>query len=42
MEYLGCSESTIQNLRNEGVIPYKKVMGTYFYSYDKISKIFGE
>jgi hypothetical protein len=42
MEYLGCSYSTIENLRNERVIPYKKVMGTYFYSYDKISKIFGE
>jgi predicted DNA-binding transcriptional regulator AlpA len=40
MEYLGCSYSTIENLRNAGKIPYKKVMGTYYYSFDEVSKVF--
>ena len=40
MEYLGCSYSTIENLRNEGILPYKKVMGTYYYMYDEVRKVF--
>ena len=40
MEYLGCSYSTIENLRNEGILPYKKVMGTYYYSFDEVSRVF--
>jgi predicted DNA-binding transcriptional regulator AlpA len=40
MEYLGCSYSTIENLRNEGILPYKKVMGTYYYLYDEVRKVF--
>ena len=40
MEYLGCSYSTIENLRNAGKIPYKKVMGTYYYSFEEVSKVF--
>lgn len=40
MEYLGCSYSTIENLRNKGILPYKKVMGTYYYSFDEVSKVF--
>lgn len=40
MEYLGCSYSTIENLRNAGKIHYKKVMGTYYYSFEEVSKVF--
>ena len=40
MEYLGCSYSTIENLRNVGKIPYKKVMGTYYYSFEEVSRVF--
>lgn len=40
MEYLGCSYSTIENLRNAGILPYKKVMGTYYYLYDEVRKVF--
>lgn len=40
MEYLGCSYSTIENLRNAGKIPYKKVMGTYYYSFEEVSRVF--
>lgn len=40
MEYLGCSYSTIENLRNEGILPYKKVMGTYYYLYEEVRKVF--
>ena len=40
LEYLGCSYSTIENLRNAGKIPYKKVMGTYYYSFEEVSRVF--
>jgi hypothetical protein len=40
MEYLGCSYSTIENLRNAGILPYKKILGTYYYSFDEVSKVF--
>lgn len=40
MEYLGCSYSTVENLRNAGKIPYKKVMGTYYYSFEEVSRVF--
>lgn len=40
MEYLGCSYSTVENLRNAGKIPYKKVMGTYYYSFKEVSRLF--
>ena len=40
MEYFCCSYSTIENLRNAGKIPYKKVMGTYYYSFEEVSRVF--
>ncbi len=40
MEYLDCSYSTVENLRNAGKIPYKKVMGTYYYSFEEVSRVF--
>lgn len=40
MEYLGCSYSTIENLRNAGILPYRKILGTYYYSFDEVSKVF--
>ncbi len=40
MEYLGCSYTTIETLRNSGKIPFKKVLGTYYYPYDEIRKVF--
>lgn len=39
-EYLGCSYSTLEKLRDQNVIPYKKVMGNYYYSVDDVNRIF--
>jgi predicted DNA-binding transcriptional regulator AlpA len=36
MELLGISEVTLQNLRNRGQIPYRKLGGTCFYSAEEI------
>ena len=29
---LGCSDSTLENLRNSGALNYSKVLGTYYYT----------
>ena len=39
-QYLGCSYSTLEKLRESNTIPYKKVMGNYYYSVDDVNKIF--
>lgn len=39
-EYIGCSYSTIEKMRQQNIIPYKRVMGNYYYSIDEINKIF--
>jgi hypothetical protein len=39
-EYLGCSYSTLEKMRNLNLIPFKKVMGNYYYDIDKINEIF--
>ena len=39
-QYLGCSYSTLEKLRDSNTIPYKKVMGNYYYSVDDVNKIF--
>ena len=38
-EYLGVSYSTLDKMRANNVIPYKKIMGNYYYSIDQINKI---
>jgi hypothetical protein len=38
-EYLGVSYSTLEKMRVNNIIPYKKIMGNYFYSIDNINKI---
>jgi mRNA-degrading endonuclease HigB of HigAB toxin-antitoxin module len=38
-EYLGVSYSTLDKMRSNNVIPYKKIMGNYYYSIDHINKI---
>jgi hypothetical protein len=40
MEYLGCSYTTIEKLRASNKLPYKKVMGTYYYSIDEVNRVF--
>lgn len=38
-EYLGVSYSTLDKMRANNVIPYKKIMGNYYYSFDDINRI---
>ena len=38
-EYLGVSYSTLEKMRVNNIISYKKIMGNYFYSIDNINKI---
>ena len=38
-EYLGVSYSTLDQMRSNNVIPYKKIMGNYYYSVDEINRI---
>ena len=35
-EMLSLSSSSLQNMRNQGLIPFKKIAGTIFYPYDGI------
>jgi len=39
-EYLGVSYSTLDKMRANNVIPYKKIMGNYYYSIENINTIF--
>ena len=38
-EYLGVSYSTVDKMRANNVIPFKKIMGNYYYSVDEIDSI---
>ncbi len=38
-EYLGVSYSTLDKMRANNVIPYKKIMGNYYYSVEDINRI---
>ena len=38
-EYLGVSYSTLDKMRANNVIPYKKIMGNYYYSVDEINGV---
>jgi excisionase family DNA binding protein len=39
-EILGCSDSTLQNLRHNGTLEFARVGGTVYYPYDAIMKLF--
>lgn len=39
-EYLGVSYSTLDKMRANNIIPFKKIMGNYFYSIEEINKSF--
>ena len=39
-EYLGVSYSTLDKMRANNVIPYKKIMGNYYYNIEEINKSF--
>ncbi|MBO9202039.1 MULTISPECIES: helix-turn-helix domain-containing protein [Niastella] len=39
---LGVSTGTLQNLRNNGTLPYSKIGGTIYYSSDEINKLLQE
>lgn len=39
---LGISIGTLQNLRNNGTLPYSKIGGTIYYSSDEIDKLLHE
>ena len=39
IELLKCSSGTLQNLRINGNLPFRKVGGTMFYSREKIEKM---
>jgi predicted DNA-binding transcriptional regulator AlpA len=38
MELLGISEVTLQTLRNRGQIPFRKLGGTCYYSFEEIDQ----
>ena len=38
-EYLGVSYSTLDKMRSKNIIPYKKIMGNYYYSVEDINRI---
>ena len=38
-EYLGVSYSTLDKMRTNNVIPYKKIMGNYYYSIEEINRV---
>lgn len=38
-EYLGVSYSTLDKMRSNNIIPYKKIMGNYYYNISDINKI---
>jgi len=38
-EYLGVSYSTLDKMRANNVIPYKKIMGNYYYSVEDIDSV---
>ena len=38
-EYLGVSYSTLDKMRANNVIPYKKIMGNYYYNIEEINNI---
>jgi hypothetical protein len=39
---LGISIGTLQNLRNNGTLPYSKIGGTIYYNSDEINKLLHE
>ena len=39
-EYLGVSYSTLDKMRANNVIPYKKIMGNYYYDIDEVKNRF--
>ena len=39
-EYLGCSYSTIDKMRQNNTLPYKKVLGNYYYSVEEVNRVF--
>ena len=39
-EYLGVSYSTLDKMRANNIIPYKKIMGNYYYNVEEINKSF--
>jgi hypothetical protein len=36
---LGCSASTLQNLRYNGILPFSKIAGTIYYQYSDLLKL---
>jgi hypothetical protein len=38
-DYLGVSYSTLDKMRANNVIPYKKIMGNYYYSIEEINRV---
>ena len=38
-EYLGVSYSTLDKMRANNVIPYKKIMGNYYYDIKEIERV---
>jgi hypothetical protein len=39
-EYLGVSYSTLDKMRLNNIIPYKKIMGNFYYNFDEVKNIF--
>lgn len=40
MDLIGCSYSTLCKLRSNNLLPYKMVMGTYYYDLKDINSVF--
>ena len=38
-EYLGVSYSTLDKMRAQNIIPYKKIMGNYYYKIEEIDRM---
>ena len=39
-EILQCSNSTLQTLRANGKLPYRDVLGTKYYAYEDVMRLF--
>lgn len=39
-QLLQCSDSTLTNYRTNGILPFTKIQGRYYYSQDALNKLF--
>lgn len=37
---LNCSDATLKNYRDQGRLPYSKIGGSYYYSFNQVNELF--